>query len=1159
MSEPEAPLQNLSLDFSAKDPVCGMVVDPPQARGKARYLGDLYFFCSPSCMQKFMASPGKYLASAGESAAAPLAAPLPRKLDKDPVCGRTVDPANAVSTAEHDSKLFHFCSRGCAERFRRYPKKYLEPAPKSVGMTGFVQLSTVPLQAGGTRKLATDPVCGMNVDPTTAASTVAHAGNTYYFCSRGCGEKFKAAPDKFLAPPAASSLTQIQAPTPALSTATANKPAAAYVCPMDPEIRQDRPGPCPKCGMALEPEFPTAPAKTQWTCPMHPQIVRDAPGACPICGMALEPMTAASENENPELRDMTRRFWTSVVIAIPLVAFAMLRMMPRMTTLLPALHAITPRLGNWIEFALATPVVLWCGWPFFQRGWASVKFRSPNMFTLIAMGVGVAYIYSAIATLAPSLFPSREGMGGQPDVYFEAAAAIIALVLLGQVLELRARSRTSSAIRALLDLSPKMARIMRDDGAEYDVPLDQVQVGDKLRVRPGEKIPVDGTVLDGLSSVDESMVTGESIPIEKHAGDKVIGATVNGTGWLLMRAERVGSETMLAQIVRMVSEAQRSRAPIQRLVDKVAAWFVPVVLATAVITFIVWFVEGPEPHLANAMVNAVAVLIIACPCALGLATPVAIMVGTGRGARAGVLIKNAEALETLQKVDTLALDKTGTLTQGKPELMSVVAVGGETEERVVRLVASLERGSEHPLAAAVVEAALANGMSLMPAEQFRSITGRGVVGRVAGHTVVVGNEALLEELNIGSNESFVTGDDLSGTDDERFVTGHDFSPADDERFVTGHDFSPADDERFVTGHDFSPADDERFVTGHDFSPADNERLVTGHDFSPADQPSNPHSPERASAREGPGTISREGVVPSEERTPSTMCHPERSEAESMDLLSAPTGTNASSSDSAESRDLPNQPQSGGMELGGGVSPRSSGEENSSRGAAARLREDPDFAQLKSQADALRKDGQTVVFAAIDGRAAGILGIADPIKPEAVQAIRDLRAQGLRVVMLTGDNETTAAAVARKIGITDFEAGVLPETKADAIKKLQQQGRVVAMAGDGINDAPALAQAQVGIAMGTGTDVAMESAGITLIKGDLAALVRARRLSRAVMANIRENLFFAFVYNSVGVPIAAGILYPKFGILLSPIIAAAAMSLSSVSVITNALRLRNTKL
>ncbi len=591
-----------------------------------------------------------------------------------------------------------------------------------------------------------------------------------------------------------------------LGRSNANLGSTAYVCPMDPEIHQDHPGACPKCGMALEPELPIA-TKTQWTCPMHPEIVRDAPGSCPICGMALEPKTVTvATEENPELRDMTRRFWTSVIIGIPLIAFAMVRMIPRimalLMSLLPAAHALTPRLGNWIEFALATPIVLWCGWPFFQRGWASIKFRSPNMFTLIAMGVGVAYIYSAAATIAPQLFPAHEmGMshvvgveglsptstgapphspegappsspsvgervgarqesrvphpsqlplsgGSAPDVYFEAAAAIIALVLLGQVLELRARSRTSSAIRALLDLSPKMARIMLDDGSEHDVPLDQVKPGDKLRVRPGEKIPVDGTVLDGLSSVDESMVTGESIPIEKHAGDKVIGATVNGTGWLLMRAERVGSETMLAQIVKMVSEAQRSRAPIQRLADKVAAWFVPIVLLVSFATFVVWLFYGPEPALANAIVNAVAVLIIACPCALGLATPVAIMVGTGRGAHAGVLIKNAEALETLQKVDTLAVDKTGTLTQGKPELMSVIVVEGETEERIVRLVASLERGSEHPLAAAVVQAAESNKLSLMPVEEFRSLTGRGVVGRVGGHEVAVGNEALLHELNL---------------------------------------------------------------------------------------------------------------------------------------------------------------------------------------------------------------------------------------------------------------------------------------------------------------------------------------------------------------------------------------------------------------------------
>jgi len=722
------------------------------------------------------------------------------------------------------------------------------------------------------------------------------------------------------------------------------------------------PGACPKCGMALEPDVPLAASKTTWTCPMHPEIVRDTPGFCPICGMALEPRTVATEEDNPELRDMTHRFWWSVLLGVPLVVLSMGHMVG------PFAHAISPRLVAWIEFALATPIVLWAGWPFFQRGWASVKFRSPNMFTLIAMGVGVAYVFSAVATLVPQIFPeSLRGSHGQPEVYFEAAAAIIVLVLLGQVLELKARSRTSSAIRALLDLAPKMARIMRDDGSEYDIPLDQVQVGDKLRVRPGEKIPTDAVVVDGLSSVDESMITGESIPVEKHGGDKVIGATVNGTGWLLVRAERIGSDTVLSQIVRMVSNAQRSRAPIQRLADKVAGYFVPSVLAVAVITFLVWFFVGPEPRLAHAVINAVAVLIIACPCALGLATPMAIMVGTGRGAREGILIKNAEALETFQKVDTIVLDKTGTLTQGKPELMSVIAVAGEDEERLVRMAASLERGSEHPMAAAIVEAAEANQLQLVQSDGFHSITGKGVVGMVGGHEVSVGSERLFEDQ--------------------------------------------------------------------------------------------------------------------------------------------------------------------GVSLG----------------------------DLTTQAEELRRDGQTVVFAAIDGRAVGLLGIADPVKPEAAEALRLLQSEGARIVMLTGDNQTTAAAVARKLGISDFEAGVLPDHKADVIKKLQQQGRTVAMAGDGVNDAPALAQAQVGVAMGTGTDVAMESAGITLLKGDLMALVRARRLSTAVMSNIKQNLFFAFVYNSIGVPIAAGILYPTFGLLLSPIIAAAAMSFSSVSVISNALRLRNAKL
>ena len=928
--------ENRIVDVSVKDPVCGMAVDPLQPRGKAEHEGRTYFFCSPGCMHKFVSSPAKYLSGEGPFESSPAAASV-RRLDKDPVCGINVGPSNAAASVEYESKLYHFCSRGCAEKFKTHPEKYLSPNYKPAAMGAVIQLGAKPVKI----------VPGPNSGDKPPSITLADAGSSSTHS-------------------AGAPLTKAQNGNP------------SYICPMDPEVRQARPGACPKCGMALEPEVPVAASRTQWTCPMHPEIVRDRPepgsptradfargevgGACPICGMALEPKTVkAAQEENPELRDMTRRFWTSVLLGVPLVGYAMLRMGP-------LAHVPTPRAGTWLEFALATPIVLGCGWPFLVRGWVSVKFRSLNMFTLIAMGVEVAYVYSAVATLAPGIFPETlRGMDGQPEVYFEAAAAIIALVLLGQVLELRARSRTSSAIRALLDLSPKLARIMRDDGSEYDVPLDQVKVGDKLRVRPGEKVPTDGVVLDGLSSVNESMITGESISIEKRTGDKVIGATVNGNGWLLMRAERVGRETMLAQIVQMVSQAQRSRAPIQKLTDKVAAWFVPAVLSVAVITFSVWLVVGPEPRLAHAIINAVAVLIIACPCALGLATPMAIMVGTGRGASAGVLIKNAEALETLQKADTLVLDKTGTLTQGKPELMTVVAVGGETEERVVRLVASLERGSEHPLAAAVVEAALANGLPLIPADEFRPLTGRGVVGAVGGHEVAAGNELLFEEMGIYIEE------------------------------------------------------------------------------------------------------------------------------------------------------------------------------------------------VQSKAEQWRTDGQTVVFVAVDGRAAGLLGIADPVKPEAAHAISDLRREGLRVVMLTGDSETTAKAVAHQLGIGDFEAGVLPDQKAEVVKKLQQQGKVVAMAGDGVNDAPALAQAQVGIAMGTGTDVAMESAGITLLKGNLDALVRARRLSRAVMRNIKQNLFFAFVYNSLGVPVAAGILYPKFGLLLSPIVAAAAMSFSSVSVISNALRLKRAKL
>ena len=849
----------------------------------------------------------------------------------DPVCGMTVDPTTARGVAQYQGDTYCFCSPGCMQRFFANPSRYLsadyKPAMPSVAS---------PLQISPAVHVAhKDPVCGMAVEASKAAASVEHEGKLYHFCCKGCAVKFKAEPDRYLSP--------------------RYKPSG-----MQPMVQIGgnamRPSPAPARG-------PEAPKGTIYVCPMDPEVRQVAPGACPKCGMALEPETITAEPEdNPELRDMTRRFWWGVLLGVPLMVVAMAHMAG------PLAHAISPRLAAWVEFALASPIVVWAGWPFFQRGWASVKFRSPNMFTLIAMGVGVAYGYSAVATVTPQIFPDiMRGTHGQPGVYFEAAAAIIVLVLLGQVLELKARSRTSSAIRALLDLSPKKARLMRDDGTEYDIPLDQVTVGAKLRVRPGEKIPTDGVVIEGLSSVDESMVTGESIPVEKRSGDKVIGATVNGTGWLLVRAERVGSETVLAQIVQMVSNAQRSRAPIQRLADRVAAYFVPAVLAAAVITFLAWFFVGPEPRLANAVVNAVAVLIIACPCALGLATPMAIMVGTGRGARAGILVKNAEALENFQKVDTLALDKTGTLTQGKPELISVIAAEGGTDEAVVRLAASLERGSEHPMATAIVEAAEANSIQFIETEGFHSVTGKGVVGKVGGHEVAVGNERLLQEHGVS------------------------------------------------------------------------------------------------------------------------------------------------------------------------------------------------LAELTSRSDELRHDGQTVVFVAVDRLAVGMLGIADPVKPEAADALRSLQNEGVRVVMLTGDNEITAAAVARQLGISDFEAGVLPDHKAEVIHKLQQQGRTVAMAGDGINDAPALAQAEVGVAMGTGTDVAMESAGITLLKGDLLALLRARRLSQAVMRNIKQNLFFAFVYNSVGIPLAAGILYPKFGLLLSPIIAAAAMSFSSVSVIGNALRLRNTKL
>jgi Cu+-exporting ATPase len=797
-----------------------------------------------------------------------------------------------------------------------------------------------------------DPVCGMSIDPASAAGSSQYRGETIYFCSLHCKAKFDANPAVYMA----------EAPTP--ESEPVATPGAMYVCPMDPEVRQEHPGACPKCGMALEPEAPSAPhTKTEWTCPMHPEIVRDVPGACPICGMALEPRTVTLADDNPELRDMTRRFWVSTALTVPLVLFAMLRHLPSMT-LLP--HGLMPW-ASWIELALAAPVVLWGGWPFFQRALASIVNRHLNMFTLIGLGVAVAFLYSLVATIAPGLFPaSFQDHEGSVGVYYEAAAAIVTLVLLGQVMELRARSRTGAAIRALLGLAPKHAHRIGPDGSEQDIALEQVIVGNLLRIRPGEKVPVDGVVTEGASNVDESMVTGEPLPVEKHAGDHVIGATVNTTGSLVMRAERVGTETLLARIVNMVAQAQRSRAPIQKLADQVAGWFVPAVIGIAVVTFIVWAIAGPEPRFAYALVNAVAVLIIACPCALGLATPMSIMVAAGKGATTGVLFRNAEAIEVLRKVDTLVVDKTGTLTLGKPELASVVAAPGIEENELLRLAANVERASEHPLAAAIISGAEKRGVTVRAASGFSSITGKGVQGEVDGHRVALGNQALLTELGVDAHE------------------------------------------------------------------------------------------------------------------------------------------------------------------------------------------------LADRAEKLRADGQTVMFVVVDGKTAGLIGVADPVKETTNEAIRELHGEGLRIVMLTGDSETTARAVAAKLGIDEVIAGVLPDQKADTIKRLQTEGHIVAMAGDGINDAPALAQAEVGIAMGTGTDVAMESAGVTLVKGDLRGIVRARRLSNATMSNIRQNLFFAFVYNAVGVPVAAGVLYPFFGILLSPMIAAAAMSFSSVSVIANALRLRRAK-
>ncbi|MDJ0390316.1 heavy metal translocating P-type ATPase [Roseomonas sp. E05] len=762
----------------------------------------------------------------------------------------------------------------------------------------------------------TDPVCGMKVDPATAKHRIEHGGTIFHFCSAGCRSKFETDPEKYLRP------EQAAAPAP---------------------VRQG----------------------AIYTCPMHPEVRQQGPGNCPICGMALEPLEMTAEAvPNQELADMTRRFWIGLALTLPVFLLEMGGHIPG----LGLRHLLSPRVSAWVQFAFGTPVVLWAGWPFFVRGWRSLVNRSLNMFTLIAIGTGAAYLYSLAATFAPGIFPAGfRGADGAVAVYFEAAAVITVLVLLGQVLELRARERTGGAIRALLNMAPKTARRLRPDGSDEEIPLAEVQVGDRLRVRPGESVPVDGELLEGGGAVDESMVTGESMPVEKAPGARLIGATVNGTGALVMRAEKVGSDTMLSRIVAMVAEAQRSRAPIQRMADTVAGWFVPAVILAAVLAFIAWAVWGPSPALAYALIAAVSVLIIACPCALGLATPMSIMVGVGKGAAAGVLIKSAEALEHLEKVDTLVVDKTGTLTEGKPKVVAVLPAPGLTEAEVLPLAASLERSSEHPLAAAILAAAREQGVALKEPADFASVTGKGVTGRVDGRPVALGNARLMGDL--------------------------------------------------------------------------------------------------------------------------------------------------------------------GVELGG----------------------------LASRADELRREGGTALFLAVDGQPGGVIAVADPVKATTPAALESLRADGIRIVMLTGDNRTTAEAVARQLGIQEVEADVLPEDKNRVVRRLRKEGKVVAMAGDGVNDAPALAEADVGIAMGTGTDVAMQSAGVTLVKGDLAGIARARHLSRAVMRNIRQNLFFAFAYNTLGIPLAAGVLYPFLGILLSPVVAALAMALSSVSVIGNALRLRTVRL
>jgi Cu+-exporting ATPase len=814
--------------------------------------------------------------------------------------------------------------------------------------------------------MATDPVCGMTVNEQEAQHRTVYQHTEYVFCCKGCLDKFSAAPENYLA------ITDKQANS-SHCCGGGHKPASSsaspathkFICPMCEGVGQDTPGSCPKCGMALEAASPISSLKkTEYSCPMHPQVHQDEPGVCPICGMALEAITVEVEEDNSELNDMRRRFWIGAVLSLPVFIIAMLMdMAPQWLPQSASTHQL-----QWLQFILATPVVLWAGWPFYVRAVQSVKTLNLNMFTLIGLGVSVAWLYSVVALLAPEIFPLiMQTTAGTVPVYFEAASVITVLVLLGQVLELRARSQTNSAIKMLLGLSPKTANVIDEDGNEQAIPLEQVSVGQKLRVRPGEKIPVDGLVLEGSSSVDQSMVTGEPIPVSKTVNDKVIGATINGTGTLLIQAQRVGENTLLSQIVKMVADAQRSRAPIQKLVDTVAAWFVPTVILISLITLAAWYSFGPEPKLAHAIVNAVAVLIIACPCALGLATPMSIMVGTGRGAATGVLIKNADALEAMEQIDTLVVDKTGTLTEGKPKLTTIETINEVDPAWMLSLTASLEQGSEHPLAKAIVDEAQQRQLSLYRFDQFESITGHGIQGDIDENKVAVGNPALFEVLGI------------------------------------------------------------------------------------------------------------------------------------------------------------------------------------------------DISALLPRAEAYREQGQTVMFVAINQQAAGLVGVADPIKASSHEAIKALHQQGLQIVMLTGDNAVTAHAVAKQLDIDLVHAEVLPEQKNQVIKDLQAQGKKVAMAGDGINDAPALAQATIGIAMGSGTDVAMDSAGITLVKGDLRGINQALKLSRATMRNIRQNLFFAFVYNALGVPIAAGVLYPVFGLLLSPMIAAAAMSLSSVSVISNALRLRKVRL